>query len=344
MANAIKTIAHKEGNMESSNLQIPINTRTIGNPQGNTYGSIIYTLYIEDYVHTFLQKNLETNKNATKIALFGKCIDEKLIISGAAISSGSVSKDKDTCAAYFPSSIFLATAVITKGDKNNVRFEITSGGMLIIIEDYYIYYDQNEEMQNYLISWNAGVSSPSSSRQSRAGDVAHYGKIIQAYNKEEAKVSFMWNILTMLCMGFVVCFMAYGIITINSYNKMQSMQSGIDYCMNILNQQLAEVERNIEIDTEENVVTAEIEEETEKNVIEVSNIRESELENEIKEPETQETINNDVPQYYIVQKGDTLRTICYEMYGDYEYVEKVCKWNDIEDPNTILCGQKLLLW
>jgi LysM repeat protein len=142
-------------------------------------------------------------------------------------------------------------------------------------------------------------------------------------------------------MGFVVCFMAYGIITINSYNKMQSMQSGIDYCMNILNQQLAEVERNIEIETEANV---EKEEKTEENVIEVSNIQESELENEIKEPETKETVNNDIPQYYIVQKGDTLRTICYEMYGDYEYVEKVCKWNDIEDPNTILCGQKLLLW
>jgi prophage DNA circulation protein len=44
-----------------------------------------------------------------------------------------------------------------------------------------------------------------------------------------------------------------------------------------------------------------------------------------------------------VQQGDTLRSICYEIYGDYDYIEKVCLWNDIDDPNNILCGQKLLL-
>jgi hypothetical protein len=343
--------------MDSSNSQIPINTRTIGNPQYNTGGGIIYTLYIEDYVHIFMQKNLESNKIATKIALFGKYVDEKFIISGASLSDGIASKDKDTCAAYFPSSKYLGTAVITKGDKNNIRFEIASGGILIIIEDYYIYYDQNEEMQNYLISWNMGASTPTTARQSRTGDAAHYGRILQAYNKEEAKVSFMWNVLTMLCLGFMVCFMAYGIITINSYNKMQSMQSGIDYCMNILNQQLSEIERNVEINTavDAGKTTETLEEvrntdenaeneNNEENAIKVSKVEETVMENETKAPEAVETTNNDIPQYYIVQKGDTLRTICYEIYGDYEYVEKVCAWNNIEDANNILCGQKLLLW
>ena len=49
------------------------------------------------------------------------------------------------------------------------------------------------------------------------------------------------------------------------------------------------------------------------------------------------------PQYYVVRKGDTLRTICYEIYGDYSRVEEICQWNQIENPDNILYGQKLLL-
>lgn len=50
-----------------------------------------------------------------------------------------------------------------------------------------------------------------------------------------------------------------------------------------------------------------------------------------------------IPQYYVVRKGDTLRTICYDIYGDYSRVDEICRWNNIDDPNNILYGQKLLL-
>jgi nucleoid-associated protein YgaU len=56
-----------------------------------------------------------------------------------------------------------------------------------------------------------------------------------------------------------------------------------------------------------------------------------------------ETINSNIPQYYIVQKGDTLRTICFKIYGSYENMEKICSLNDIDNPDNILYGQKLLL-
>ena len=49
------------------------------------------------------------------------------------------------------------------------------------------------------------------------------------------------------------------------------------------------------------------------------------------------------PQYYIVRRGDTLRTICYAIYGDYSRVDEICRWNNIDDPDNILYGQKLLL-
>ena len=50
-----------------------------------------------------------------------------------------------------------------------------------------------------------------------------------------------------------------------------------------------------------------------------------------------------VPQYYVVRRGDTLRTISFDIYGDYSRVDEICRWNNIEDPNNILYGQKLLL-
>jgi hypothetical protein len=343
--------------MDSSKTQIPINIRTVGNPTTKSQNNI-YTLYIEDYVHTFMQKNLENGKNVIKIALFGKYIDDNFIISGAAVSTGNTSKDKASYAPYFASCEYLGTATITKNDKNNIRFEIAAGGIIILIEDYYIYYDQNEEMQNYLISWNTPSMINANSRQQRSVDAARYGKILQAYNKEEAKVGLIWNVMNLFGLGFAVCFMVYAIITINSYSKMQSIQSGIDYCIKMLDMQLAENEINIENNVEQ---TSQINDNIDKDETEVSKIEEYKIENadengnenniendienmaKTTEQEALATTNSDIPQYYIVQKGDTLRNICYEIYGDYDYVEKVCLWNDIPDPNNILCGQKLLL-
>ena len=50
-----------------------------------------------------------------------------------------------------------------------------------------------------------------------------------------------------------------------------------------------------------------------------------------------------IPQYYVVERGDTLRSISYAVYGNYSMVDEICEWNRIEDPDSILCGQRLLL-
>jgi hypothetical protein len=298
--------------MIDSKPQIPINTRTVGNPAGHPPRGNI--LYIEDYVHTFMHNLTQNAKNAIKISLFGNCTEEngvlRFVISGAGMTKADAS--------FFPSCKYLCTALITqKSEKNNnLRLELCSGGIISIIDDYYIYYDQNEEMQNYLISLNNNTTQVSTTKT-------------KEYD----------NIISALCLGFVVCFMAYGIITINNYSKMQSLQSSIDYCMKMLDSQLAYKDSATQDLTDENIIEASI---IEEGTIESDTIEENIIE-ENTEPQSIETINKEIPQYYIVQQGDTLRSICYEIYGDYDYIEKVCLWNDIDDPNNILCGQKLLL-
>lgn len=367
--------------METQNntSQIPINTRTVGTPGG------IYILYLEDYVHTFVKKLLPEEKT---LSLFGKRYEENgrsiLVVSGAAQQTFSEEKYLQK---YFPSCDFLGTAKIELNKDAGLRFEIAIKNTNVVLDDFYIYYDQNEEMQNYLIEWNLNHNTTAAreesyeskntqrSYQTRAevDDAVRYGRIAQAYNREEARVSFMWNIMNVLCLGFVICVMVYGIISINNYQKMQDMQETIDYCMAMLKENMQQntlVDELIPTNTSVSNNSEQQQNETGvvENVVEKgqeANIDITEIESAViaENQESQEDLASDtaveataeaivdipqngeasVPQYYVVRKGDTLRSICYEVYGNYSMVDEICKWNQIENPDNILSGQKLLL-
>jgi len=508
--------------------QIPINTRTIGTPEG------IYILYLEDYVHTFMKKLLSLremrdvalmakeefqieNSMQPDIILFGKIIEENgkynLVVSGGAATEGENVQIQLLNDKYFPSCTYIGKAYISLNKDLGLRLELILSSTRVILDDFYVYYDQNEEMQNYLIEWNTdkengksiddnikqdsivrdnwGSSKPraenSPQKRGIADDAVRLGRIAQAYNKEEVKVSFMWNIMNVLCLSFVVCVMVYGIISINNFSKMKNMQTSIDYCMAILaenfildtnkndgqavttmqqigdtiNQDVQKAENSDEnqtksvlaqnstnIDdksaepstiqdveqneaqnnaiteniaqnntitentaqnnaiteniaqnntiaenigntaqnsaisentaqnseasgkmTQNNDMTENIEDMTQNSVISENTVQNSEpsgnmaqnnaiSENTAQNSEASESVQSatqqnqqnepeqsteNKPQYYVVREGDTLRTICYEIYGDYTHVEEICKWNNIQDPDNILYGQKLLL-
>ena len=48
-------------------------------------------------------------------------------------------------------------------------------------------------------------------------------------------------------------------------------------------------------------------------------------------------------QYYIVEPGDTLNTICIKLYQSNKMAKKIKELNKIEDGDKIFAGQKLLL-
>ncbi|MBQ2257083.1 MAG: LysM peptidoglycan-binding domain-containing protein [Lachnospiraceae bacterium] len=327
------------------------------------------------------------------IALYGACIEEngryRLVISGAAALDSTAGKVQHFNDAYFPTCTYIGSAYISRNKDNQLRLELTFNNTQVILDDFYIFYDQNEEMQNYLIEWNLNkdkgrnvgnaeqmqsglLTEQEVRRGSNATDVAKLGRIAQAYNREEAKVSFMWNVMNFLCFGFIVCVMAYGIISINNYNKMQDMQASIDYCLAYVTedrshpdanadaaQAVATMGQNAQSQSEEQqpesqtvaesetVSTTEAASETaisEETLPEVTTDLSSETGAEgVTQPEVQAVQADTTPQYYVVRKGDTLRTICFAFYGDYSHVDEICKWNNIEDPDNILYGQKLLL-
>ena len=212
---------------------IPVNTRTIGAPEG------IYILYLEDYVHTFMKKLLSnTPQNVSlkgrkrlgesqdyqqdcqiestvqqEIALYGRSIEEngryRIVISGAAVSDGGSDRIQQLNNTYFPSCSYIGNANVSLNKDSRLRLELTLRSTRVILDDFYIYYDQNEEMQNYLVEWNTTRENDTGSvilspteQDTRArnsvGDAAQLSRITQAYNREEAKVSFMWNVMNVL--------------------------------------------------------------------------------------------------------------------------------------------------
>ena len=50
-----------------------------------------------------------------------------------------------------------------------------------------------------------------------------------------------------------------------------------------------------------------------------------------------------VPVSYVVREGDTLSAICWKIYGSDKLMEQVCEMNDIDNPDDIKVGEKILL-
>jgi LysM repeat protein len=66
-------------------------------------------------------------------------------------------------------------------------------------------------------------------------------------------------------------------------------------------------------------------------------------ESSVSENTTEEEVVTAEPQYYTVQKGETLATISMKLYNTKDMIQKICELNNIVNDNKILAGQKLLI-
>lgn len=384
---------HSETKEKPKTTEVPVNTRTVGTPGGT------YLLYLEDYVHTFIRKLYEDKEKQSQecaVFLYGYEFDEAgrhyLIVSGAAEKESPVTPGEH----FFSSCYCIGEAEIVQGKDAEFGLEaVLLNGKRVILDNYYIYYDQNEEMQNYLIEWN--LNKQKYRIRNEMDDTVRLGKMAQAYNREEVKVNFLWNVMNVLSLGFVVCVMAYAIISINNYHKMKDMEKTLSYIVTVVseNSNAAELAQTFSVTgdaysqtqteqererPEENQTVADsVEEEQTQYASDcmsiapmeemqsdaVSNVEEDaysnisagsteEISGSVSAPVAEET-SQGMPdasvvseetqpiQYYIVQEGDTLRSISFQVYGTYSKVDEICAWNGIENADSILYGQRLLL-
>ena len=213
-------------------------------------------------------------------------------------------------------------------DKEEAFF-IYEGGKLTRQQGYYIYYERNEEMQNYMVEQRKDKGSEEcleaadldgGARFRRSEQKKEREKMKLAGNKGSGKQSGKKRMA-----GTIVA--ALMLVTVGM-NVMDKLYIPADSTQT-LSDQVWEETRTIKISEETAVTELESEEALE------SVTEETEMESA--------SAMADQNIRYTVRKGDTLVNLSIGLYDTMEYVDLICELNGIDDPDLIYEGMVLEL-
>lgn len=207
---------------------------------------------------------------------------------------------------------------------------------------YYIYYEKNIEMQNYMIATRreSGMTPSEVVEDQAAKNFRNIVKQKQQYSKEKGKSKLIYMASTFL----IIVLVAMGINTINNYERILEMKQNFE------NNAIQEVlqQENVQAENDQIEDNANVEQKQDAD----TNGQDVEQENKEDDGDSQITVEESVDvmgevlteeDFYIVKKGDTLASISKKIYDSEDHVEAICKMNGLEDGNLIYIGQKLLL-
>ena len=199
---------------------------------------------------------------------------------------------------------------------------------------YYIFYEKNPDMQNYMINTRKQIGvTPSEVVEDRAAKNFRSAVKEKLEAQEQRSNSHLVYLTSVL---LVVVVLAIGISAMNNYDKMNSVQSSIE----TLSKSVQGSSENT-VTAEEDVTTDRQEEQPDGAAASdvsagAGDVQTGESGMSIQEGESGE-------EYYTVQRGDTLDKISLKLYGTTDEAEAICKMNGLTDGNLIFIGQKLLL-
>lgn len=235
-------------------------------------------------------------------------------------------------------------------------------------EGYFIFYEQNDAMQNFLIDWHG-----TNHIDKCDGNSDHLAESCRNYYKEKRAVRFRNRIAGVVLAVSVLLLIFMAGVGINRLNGFEKMQGAQPVQMVLVSEETSE--DDVYENTEQETVGAEVNENTETEMSDDMLGEEETLEEQEKdfydnsEPEqmleaesnikleeesaenAEETITQVVLQEppeveymeYEVARGDTLYDICIDFYGDLQKAQEICVLNNIENMDNILYGEKILL-
>lgn len=205
--------------------------------------------------------------------------------------------------------------------ENEEVFYAYKFGELMQMGGYYIYYEKNPDMQNYMIHARRQIGvTPSEVVEDRAAKDFRSAIREQLEAKEHHQNSrFVYAASILL----IVVVLAMGISTMNNYDKMEAVQTSLE----TLSQTVTEPKQKTE------TLSGKESEKDTQNVQKTGTVPEIST--------VQEQLGGE--EYYEVVKGDTLDRISEKVYGDASHVDAICRMNGLSDGNLIYIGQKLLL-
>jgi len=234
------------------------------------------------------------------------------------------------------------------------NFYVSENNQLVLLDGYYIYYEKNEEMQNYMVE-----NKEEDTRVEAAYD-DHATRKIRSIIKDKKEVKDDRNVIRLLYAAsslLAIIVLVIAATMLDNYDKMRNMESAL----NTISQTLSvangedpstdETQETMSHGAENN--TTKPEENGEENGDDLQsedsdklNVKEEDKKEDTTETskEDKETSKVDTPvRYYTVEPGDSLAGISYKLYETYKYMDKIKELNGIEDEDMVYAGQKLIV-
>lgn len=245
-------------------------------------------------------------------------------------------------------SIFVMRDLREKED----YFYVNKFNDLMKVSGYYIYYEKNPAMQNYMIASRRknGLTISESVEDRAAKSFRNLIRTKGELEDQKQSIHFMriassFLILVMLVMGITM---------MNNYDKIQSVQKSLEALTESV--QSEQEAKRVSVDRTPSVG---LKKELEENAIEKKEINKEEAAAKSGEKITEEKTKQEASDWkegtaeeleegsqgdiYVVRKGDTLLSISRKVYGTDENIASICKINGLKENDFIYVGQKLLL-
>lgn len=247
---------------------------------------------------------------------------------------------------------------VTDSLESEDAFYMYEHGQLVKQKGYYIYYEKNEPMQNYIMKQKGDAPLEQSEIQRKDEEIVRQfrSKNRNLPENKDTGVGFVY-----IASSFVVlALLAMGITIVSNYDKMKQMEVSInrlevtadgttgDYVDAMATTELPLATGNDVVPETTDGTTQTAGKTTEAPVtselapgMEASDPATTVDPGTVNTTETiSEVVNDD---YYIIQEGDSLSSIAFARYGDADLAAKIAEKNGIGVDDNIFVGQKILL-
>ena len=373
----------------SVNLRLPKNIRQIGSPDGHK--RIYMEDYVVTYLNYIARPGSTQARGAILLGESKKSDAGDVIFISGAVDAQNIEFDMDeseftqeawttiydqvkqffpglSVMGWFLSRMGFSTAIndkienfpgkdkvlfITDSLESEDAFYMYEHGQLVKQKGYYIYYEKNEAMQNYIMKQKGDAPLEQSEIQRKDEEIVRQ---FRRKNKDlpenkDTGVGFVY-----IASSFVVlALLAMGITIVSNYDKMKQMEVSINRL---------EVTADTTMDTDyvEAMATTELpaatgnDAETSAGTTEALPADTVQPGSEAATEQSAEVVTTEqitteaaLPasaeqdQYYIIQEGDSLSSIAFVRYGDADLASKIAEANGIGIDDNIFVGQKILL-
>jgi LysM repeat protein len=264
--------------------------------------------------------------------------------------------------------------------ENEDAFYICENQQMYRQRGYYIYYEKNSTMQEYMVE-EKNEEPRKEEKGAKQEQIRRDKKIVQKYRrvnryekkKKRQKQNAKVRLTRAASLVVIAGTMGYAMYQMRDEWMGSDMQVTIEETMAQIQENIQEKEGNASVTT--SIENGQIWEETTEQITEETGNQEAQQEvsdgqtntetgqndteaaqNKIETDQTdtgtkqeentqnQETgIVQTKPLYYIVQQGDTLASISRKMYTTDQYASQIAEANELENENEIYIGQKILI-